>query len=45
MLDGICYLLQTRWGLWGPFDYLPGMAQKEAGFSPDLALYLISIIK
>jgi hypothetical protein len=32
------------WGLWAPFDYLPSMAV-EAGFSPTLALYLISIIK
>ncbi|KAJ6128117.1 hypothetical protein N7471_009334 [Penicillium samsonianum] len=34
----------VMWGLWGPFDYLPSMAQEEANFSPDLALYLISII-
>ncbi|KAH8691637.1 major facilitator superfamily domain-containing protein [Talaromyces proteolyticus] len=31
------------WGLWAPFDFLPSMAQ-SAGFSPSLALYLISII-
>ncbi|KAJ5180736.1 hypothetical protein N7492_003946 [Penicillium capsulatum] len=34
----------VMWGLWGPFDYLPSMAQEEAGFSSDLALYLISLI-
>ncbi|OQD73365.1 hypothetical protein PENDEC_c015G00885 [Penicillium decumbens] len=34
----------VMWGLWGPFDYLPSMAQEEANFSPELALYLISIL-
>lgn len=37
-------LTTDRWGLWAPFDYLPSMAAHE-GFSPTLALYLISIIK
>lgn len=33
----------TMWGLWAPFDYLSSMAI-NAGFSPSLALYLISIM-
>ncbi|KAL5363732.1 MFS general substrate transporter [Aspergillus floccosus] len=33
----------TMWGLWAPFDYLSSMAI-NAGFSPSLALYLISIL-
>lgn len=38
-------LTYLRWGLWAPFDYLSLMAAKTAGFSPDLALYLIAIMK
>ncbi|TAQ86581.1 hypothetical protein B7494_g5090 [Chlorociboria aeruginascens] len=34
----------VMWGLWSPFDYLSTMAVETSGFSPDLALYLISII-
>lgn len=44
-LTGYVAYFGNRWGLWGPFDYLSSMAQTEAGFSSDLALYLISIIK
>ncbi|TPX12637.1 uncharacterized protein E0L32_000814 [Thyridium curvatum] len=33
----------TMWGLWGPFDFVSSMAL-EQGFSPDLALGLVSII-
>lgn len=32
------------WGLWAPFDFLPAMAQ-ATGFSTDMAIYLISIVK
>ncbi len=32
------------WGLWAPFDFISSMAL-NAGFSPTLSLYLISIIK
>ncbi|GAD93694.1 MFS transporter, putative [Paecilomyces variotii No. 5] len=41
-----CYAIGSylvMWGLWAPFDYLSSMAV-NAGFSPSLALYLISII-
>ncbi|KAB8233366.1 major facilitator superfamily domain-containing protein [Aspergillus alliaceus] len=33
----------AMWGLWAPFDYISGMAI-NAGLSPSLALYLISLI-
>ncbi|KAF9882669.1 hypothetical protein FE257_005663 [Aspergillus nanangensis] len=33
----------TMWGLWAPFNYVSSMAI-NAGFSPTLALYLISIL-
>ncbi|KAJ5665416.1 uncharacterized protein N7477_007864, partial [Penicillium maclennaniae] len=33
----------VMWGLWGPFDYISDMAQTK-GFSPTLAIYLLSII-
>lgn len=32
------------WGVWAPLDFISSMAQ-NVGFSPDLSLYLISIIK
>lgn len=32
------------WGIWAPFDFISSFALNE-GFKPDLALYLISIIK
>ena len=35
---------RKRWGLWAPFDYISSMAI-NSGFSPTLALYLISLIK
>lgn len=34
----------VMWGLWAPFDFISSMAE-SIGFSPTLALYLISIIK
>ncbi|EED24291.1 MFS transporter, putative [Talaromyces stipitatus ATCC 10500] len=33
----------VMWGLWGPFDFISSMAEAQ-GFSPTLALYLISIV-
>lgn len=35
----------VMWGLWGPFDFITTMAISRDNFSPDLGLYLISIIK
>ena len=34
----------VMWGLWAPFDYLPSMAGQVGGFSPSMAIYLISLI-
>lgn len=34
----------VMWGLWAPFDFLPSMA-RSIGFSPDMAIYLISCVK
>ncbi|KAF1964887.1 MFS general substrate transporter [Bimuria novae-zelandiae CBS 107.79] len=34
----------VMWGLWAPFNFISSMAVTRAGFSPTLALYLISII-
>lgn len=34
----------VMWGLWAPYDFLPGMAE-ATGVSPSLSLYLISMIK
>ncbi|MCJ1384951.1 hypothetical protein MMC17_008069 [Xylographa soralifera] len=34
----------VMWGLWAPFDYISSYALSTGGFTPSLAIYLISII-